>query len=131
MKAITTLIAGMCIAGALTVAYAHDEHGHEATPPAGKEPGMVTVTGEVIDMACYLDHGAMGAKHAACAKTCIESGLPVGIRAANGTTYLVIGSHQPINAELAQYAAKTITLRGKLVTRDGFNMLENAEVVRQ
>ena len=88
------------------------------------------VTGEVIDMACYLDHNATGAKHADCAKTCVTSGLPVGLKGEDGKTYLLIGEHKPANAMLAQYAAKTITVRGKAVSRDGINMIENVEVVK-
>jgi hypothetical protein len=95
-----------------------------------EEAGLVTVTGEVVDMACYLDHGAMGEKHAACAKTCIESGLPVGIKASDGKTYLIIGDHKPLNKQLAGRAAKTITVKGKFVERDGFKMIANAEIVK-
>ena len=54
----------------------------------------VTLTGEVLDMACYVDHGAAGEKHADCAKKCIASGLPVGIKANDSKTYLVIGDHK-------------------------------------
>ena len=90
----------------------------------------ITVTGEVLDMACYIDHGAQGEKHADCAKMCIESGLPVGIKSKDGKTYLIIGEHKPLNKELAQYAAKTITIKGKLVERDGFRMIANAEIVK-
>jgi rubrerythrin len=89
----------------------------------------VTVVGEVLDMACYLDHGAQGENHTSCAKTCIESGLPVGIKDKEGKVYLVIGEHKPLNKELAPLAAKTITIRGKLVTRDGISMIENAEII--
>ena len=95
-----------------------------------KADGPVTVTGEVLDMACYLDHGAHGEKHADCARTCISSGLPVGLKSADGTVYLLIGAHQPANEKLAQYAAKTITVKGKLVSRDGINLLENIEIVK-
>ena len=90
----------------------------------------VTVTGEVVDMACYIDHGATGEKHADCARMCIESGLPVGLKAKDGKTYLLMGEHKPMNKELAQYAAKTITVKGKLVERDGFRAIENAEIVK-
>ncbi|HVZ66385.1 MAG TPA: hypothetical protein VG936_17615 [Lacunisphaera sp.] len=90
----------------------------------------VTVTGEVLDMACYLDHGAHGAKHADCAKTCINNGLPVGLKTAEGKTYLLIGDHMPANSELAKHAAETITVKGKLVERDGINLLENIEIVK-
>jgi hypothetical protein len=88
----------------------------------------VTVKGEVLDMACYLDHGAHGEKHAQCAATCIESGLPVGIKGEDGKTYLLIGEHKPLNKTLAGYAGKTITVKGKLASRDGINMIENAEI---
>jgi hypothetical protein len=99
--------------------------GQESEKPSGQE---VTVTGEVLDMSCYIDHGAMGEKHAACARKCIASGLPVGIKANDGKTYLLIGDHKPANPELADYAAKTITVKGKAVSRDGINMVENAIV---
>jgi hypothetical protein len=90
--------------------------------------GDVTVTGEVLDMACYLDHGAQGAGHAGCAAKCISSGLPVGLKSADGTVYLLIGEHKPLNDQLAAYAAKTVTIHGKLVERDGIKLIENAEL---
>ena len=94
------------------------------------EAATVTVKGEVLDMACYIDHGAHGEKHAQCAATCIESGLPVGIKGEDGKTYLLIGEHKPLNKTLAEYAGKTITVKGKLATRDGINMISNAEIVK-
>ena len=111
-------------------AFAHEGEAHEGQ---GKETAgsEVTVTGEVVDMVCYIDHGATGSKHADCAQTCINLGLPVGIKADDGKTYLLIGEHKPINSELAPLAAKTITVKGKLVSRDGFNMIENAEIVKK
>ncbi len=108
-----------------------DQHMDRADNMGGmKSGGQVTVTGEILDMACYLDHGAHGEKHADCAKTCISSGLPVGLKGADGTVYLLIGEHKPANEMLADYAAKTVTIRGKLVSRDGMNLLENIEIVK-
>ena len=90
-----------------------------------------SVTGEVLDLVCYTDHGAQGAKHASCAQHCISSGLPVGIKSSSdGKVYMVVGEHKPLNAELADYAGKTVTLKGKAVSRDGINLLENAEIVK-
>ena len=106
-------------------AVAHDEK-HEGASTTDE----ITVTGEVVDMVCYIDHGGSGAKHADCAKDCISMGLPVGIKSKDGKTYLLVGEHKPINATLAQLAAKTITVKGKAVSRDGFNMIENAEIVK-
>jgi hypothetical protein len=82
-------------------------------------------------MVCYIDHGAIGPKHAECAQTCIKMGLPVGIKANDGKTYLLVGEHKPINSELVPLAAQTITVKGKLVSRDGFNMIENVEIVKK
>lgn len=126
------------IAGLLALTFAvslaaHEEHGkHDAKMEmkAVSSADSFTAKGEVIDMVCYLDHGAMGAKHADCAKTCITSGLPVGLKAEDGKVYLLVGEHKPINSSLAALAAKTVTVKGKLVTRDGISMIENAEITQ-
>jgi type 1 fimbria pilin len=120
MKKLTTALVVAILAGFTGWAIAQ-----ETEKSSGQE---VTVTGEVLDMSCYIDHGAMGEKHAACAKKCIASGLPVGIKANDGKTYLLIGDHKPANSELADDAAKTITVKGKAVSRDGTSMIENAVV---
>jgi S-adenosylhomocysteine hydrolase len=119
-KTMTALLLATLVAFTTGLAIAQ-----ENAKSSGQE---VTATGEVIDMSCYLDHGATGEKHADCAKKCIASGLPVGIKANDGKTYLLIGDHKPLNSELANEAAKTITVKGKLASRDGINMIENAVV---
>ena len=116
-----TFIAALATAP-LAIAQEH-EHGTEAG--ASKE-----VTGEVVDLMCYIDHGAAGEKHAGCAAKCIKGGGPVGIKSAD-KTYLIIGEHKPMNDELAQYAAKTITVKGKVAERDGISMIENAEIIKK
>lgn len=122
------IIASLAAAALLAApAFAHEGEKHEGE---GKSK-EVTVTGEVIDMVCYIDHGGAGDKHADCAQKCIKMGLPVGIKAADGATYLLVGEHKPINDTLAPLAAKTITVKGKAVERDGFRMIENAEIVKQ
>ena|SRR5437764_6155105 len=88
------------------------------------------VTGEVVDMMCYVDHEAMGDKHAGCAAKCIKGNGPVGILS-DGKAYLVVGEHKPINAQLAEYAGKTITVKGKMAERGGIAMIENAEIVKK
>lgn len=105
----------------------HEGHEHGEKKKENLAAGETKkITGEVIDMACYVDHGGTGEKHANCAKKCIIGGLPVGLKADDGKTYLLIGEHVPLNAE--QYAAKKITVEGKVVSRDGINMIENAVV---
>src|SRR5713101_2509442 len=107
------------------IAHEGHEHGEKDAMASGETK---KITGEVIDMACYIDHNATGEKHADCAKKCISSGLPVGLKADDGKTYLLIGEHKPLNSELAQYAAKKITVEGKVTSRDGVNMIEKAVI---
>jgi hypothetical protein len=102
------------------------EHEHGSDTAASKE-----VTGEVVDMMCYVDHNAVGEKHGqSCGAKCIKSGGPVGI-VSDGKAYLVVGEHKPINDQLAEYCGKTVTLKGKMAERSGIAMIENAEVVKK
>jgi hypothetical protein len=98
-----------------------------------------SVSGEVIDLACYFDSGACGPEHAACATMCIASGLPVGLKAKDGAIYVLIGKqippsskptakHETLNSELAPYAAKIVTVSGTIVSRNGLTVIENAEL---
>src|SRR3974377_688057 len=93
-----------------------------------KENGKTeTITGEVVDLMCYLDHGAKGEKHKGCAEKCIKSGGPVGLLSED-QLYLVIGDHKPMNEELAPKAGQTVTLKGKVVEKHGMKMIENAQL---
>jgi len=87
-----------------------------------------SIKGEVVDLMCYLDHGAKGEKHKGCAAKCIKNGGPVGLLTADNQLYLVIGDHKPINDTLGEKAAQTVTLKGKVVERNGMKMIENAEL---
>ena len=90
----------------------------------------IVVKGEVLDMTCYIAHNLSGPQHAQCAKECIRKGLPVGIKGEDGKVYLLVGETQPVNAELADYAAKTVTIRGKETVRGGFAQLQVEEIRR-
>ncbi len=46
-------------------------------------------TGEVLDMACYIDHAARGEGHRACARSCIQGGTPIGLLTSKGKVYLL------------------------------------------
>jgi hypothetical protein len=120
---VATFIAALAISP-LAVAQEH-EHGKDAAA-ASKE-----VTGEVVDMMCYVDHNAVGEKHGqSCGAKCIKSGGPAGI-VSDGKAYLVVGEHKPMNDQLSEYCGKTITLKGKMAERGGIAMIENAEIVKK
>ena len=121
LKLIMTLLAASLFdAGPILAAEEQDK------AASGQESS--TITGEVLDMVCYLDSGKSGEGHAKCARGCIESGTPVGLKAEDGKTYLLIGEHKPMNKELSEYAGKMITVRGKVASRGGVSMIENAEI---
>jgi hypothetical protein len=121
--AVTATLVGAFAVSPLAIAQEH-EHGSDAA--ASKE-----VTGEVVDMMCYVDHNAVGEKHGqSCGAKCVKNGGPVGI-VSDGKAYLVVGEHKPMNDQLAEYCGKTVTLKGKMAERGGIAMIENAEIVKK
>jgi hypothetical protein len=101
-------------------AFAHE--GHHGKTTEGK------LTGEVVDLTCYLDHESRGEKHASCAQKCIEKGMPVGI-VADGKLYAVIvSSHESPNAKLAPYAGKVVTITGKVLEKEGMRAIDMEDV---
>src|ERR1041385_573265 len=99
----------------LAIAQEH-EHGKDAA--ASKE-----VTGEIVDMMCYVDHNAVGEKHGqSCGTKCIKSGGLVG-SVSDGEPYEEVGENKPMNDQLAEYCGKTITVKGKMAERGGVAML--------
>ncbi len=99
----------------------------EAAPRASAQ----TVTGEVVDLACYLGHGEKGASHRDCAEKCITSGLPVGIKTADALYLVIGGEHGPANQTLASLAAKQVEAEGTVTERDGVRLLALKKVTVQ
>src|SRR5262245_38104887 len=65
----------------------------------------ILVIGEVLDLTCYIASNLSGPDHAKCARDCIRSGLPAGIKAQDGKVYLLTGGPgHSINTEVADYA---------------------------
>ena len=89
----------------------------------------IVVTGEVLDMTCYIASNLSGPDHAECARICIKNGEPAGIKAQDGKVYLLTGEPgQSINAKLAEYAAQVVIIKGKKSLRDGFAQLQVEEI---
>jgi hypothetical protein len=85
----------------------------------------VTMKGEVLDLACYIGHGAKGLKHQQCALTCLKSGQPMGLLTADGKVYLLLADHQDNKAfeETKNYAALQVEITGPSYSRDGINAI--------
>ncbi|MBI5838199.1 MAG: hypothetical protein HZB25_13250 [Candidatus Eisenbacteria bacterium] len=80
-----------------------------------------TITGEVVDMGCWLGHSARGAKHVECATKCIQGGMPMGLLTDKGVLYLLTLSHDdadPYN-KIKDMAGKTVSVTGSVMTRSG------------
>ena len=73
---IIAFAAAALFAASPVIAHEGHEHGEKDELASGETK---KITGEVVDMACYIDHNATGEKHADCTKKCITSGLPVGL----------------------------------------------------
>jgi len=118
MKRILILVAGAMLA-TTAVAIADETKKEEATP--------VTLTGEVLDLYCYMGHPstAVGAEHMKCAQACIKKGMPVGFVTADGTVYLIVGKdHDPVNATLAEWAGKKSAITGVVMENKSMKAIE-------
>jgi hypothetical protein len=84
----------------------------------------VTVKGEVVDVACYIAHGAKGEKHKACAEACAEAGGALGILTSSGKLYvsLLPDDHTAgPNAILKDHIAHTVEAKGFVRSKGGVN----------
>jgi hypothetical protein len=116
-----TLLLSLALVLTLAVAAAA---GEEAKKDA---KNTVTLTGEVLDMYCYMSHpeSATGEGHAKCANSCISRGLPVGFLASDGTVYLIIGSdHNPANEMVKGWAGKQSSITGTVTEHKGMKAID-------
>src|ERR1043166_7105121 len=76
----------------------------EQQKPAAAQGNEMTLTGQVIDVNCYMTMGASGAGHKQCATGCAKAGVALAILSSDGTLYMPVSSKpaDPQNARLAQ-----------------------------
>ena len=88
-------------------------------------PSDVTLTGEVLDLACYIGQGAKGPDHAGCAVKCAEMGQPIGLAASDGKVYVLLADHADSSAftKVKSMAGKKVEIKGEVAARDGMNAL--------
>jgi len=111
-KLLATVIVASMFSLSRASALAHEEHG---------QVNEQELTGEVVDVFCYLSHGeeGRGKGHSNCAKKCIQGGLPVAIKVGDQLYLASMADHTAANATLAELAAEQVTVRGKVMERDG------------
>ncbi len=90
------------------------------------DPPLATVTGEVIDSACYIKSGARGESHRACAQKCGDAGIPLAI-VEDGTGNVVwiasVNDLETPNAKLRPFAGRRVTVSGTWAERGGAKLL--------
>lgn len=92
---------------------------------AGAGPAVAgdKVTGEVVDLSCYLPHPttSTGAGHRKCAETCAKKGLPMGILTGEKQVYLLLEDHDNPKAYATAIgkAAQQATVEGETVNLGG------------
>lgn len=110
--------------------------GQVAAAPGAK---MVQIKGEIIDTWCYLSgvmggpDAVVGSAHHTCALWCAAGGIPVGVRAEDGTVYMVlkIKGEDPLamSDTILELQSDTVVAKGEHYVRDGVNYLVVANVV--
>lgn len=100
-----------------------------ASADAAPKPKRIKVTGEIIDTWCYVTEimFAQGTAHHQCAVWCAVGGIPVSIKAKNGTVYMVLrvkGNDQNVaNPKIVKIQSRQVTVDGDHYVRDGVNYL--------
>lgn len=89
-----------------------------------------SITGEVLDMNCYIGHGAHGDDHVSCATACIKGGAPMGILTSDGKVYLLVADHskKDVYEEVKKYAGAQVTITGTISEKDGIKGIVVSEV---
>src|SRR6266550_2203253 len=83
--------------------------------PVKGEP--ITVTGEVIDLSCYLQVGKHGDKHKDCGQKCARNGQPIGVLLEDGSVYMLIDEeHDPRRDGLTELRKQLIDNMANVVT---------------
>ncbi len=99
-----------------------------AEDAAPKGPERV-VTGEVVDVSCYLMMGARGEAHRGCAQACLSRGSPAGILTDDGQVVVVLfdpKSARPM--EWGPFMATRVQARGVSYAKGGITGLVVASV---
>ncbi len=117
------VVAGLALALMATLSLTAMAAGKSTAKPA-------TIKGEILDLACFTDHGAKGPDHAECAKMCAKGGQPMGLLAEDGTVYVLTAPHDDMTAynKAKDLAGQKVEIKGMLAEHGGIKGLAVQEV---
>jgi hypothetical protein len=90
----------------------------------------ITVSGEIVDLACYLAKGSRGPSHKVCAQKCAERGIPIGVLTDDGKLFLLLEDHsdeEPYE-DAKKLAGETAEVKGKKFSKPGIDGLVVGEI---
>lgn len=100
-----------------------------ASPVFAKE---IAVKGELVDLSCYMGHGAKGEGHKKCALKCIKGGVPMGVLTDKGEIYVLLPNHdneEPYE-KAKDLAAEIVEVKGDHQAKGGLNSIIVTSVLK-
>ena len=103
----------------------------EANKKVLKSGKAVSITGEVIDVSCYLQLGKRGDAHVACGTKCLNNGQPIGLLDKQDDIHILFPEeHHPrrdgevdLKSVFIPLLAKTVTVTGMETQMKGYKAL--------
>lgn len=95
----------------------------------------MTITGEILDMGCFISRGLREEIHRECALKCLISGVPMGLYGPDSTVYILTQNHDRAMdprgfgppdpyQQCKEWASKQVSVTGLLWERKGYKELE-------
>ena len=109
-RLITLALSAAAICG--TVAWAQHSHEHGGAK-------TVQITGQVVDIACFVGHNSSGEKHAKCAEACARAGNPLAVFDGKEVYIPISMDHGNPNTKLMSFIEKKVTVTGTVMAKAG------------
>jgi len=86
----------------------------------------VTITGQVVDLNCYVSMGASGASHKTCAVACAKAGVALAILSSDGNLYMPVSAKpgDPQNSRLEPFAEGRVKVTGTHRMTSGMHTIQ-------
>lgn len=118
-RLITLALSAAAICGTVALAQHSHEHGGAKT---------VQITGQVVDIACFVGHNSSGEKHAQCAEACARAGNPLAVFDGKEIYVSISMDHGNPNTKLMPFIEKKVTVTGTVMAKAGLKGIKIEKV---